>query len=41
MDAINEALFDMVGDTVLEFGADGPALIDDYRDDVEGMLSYA
>ena len=41
MDAINEALFDMVGDTVLEFGADGPALIDDYRDDVEGMLSHA
>lgn len=41
MDAINEALFDMVGDTVLEFGADGPTLIDDYRDDVEGMLSHA
>lgn len=41
MDAINEAFFDMVGDTVLEFAADGPALIDDYRDDVEGMLSHA
>ncbi|MDO4437347.1 MAG: TerB N-terminal domain-containing protein [Coriobacteriaceae bacterium] len=40
MDAINEALFDLVGDTVLEYGPDGPAVIEDYRDEVEGMLRH-
>ena len=39
VDAINEALFDMVGDTVIEFGAGGPQVIEDYEDDVRGLLS--
>lgn len=39
VDAINEKLFDLVGDTVVEFGADGaPELIEDYADDVRDAL---
>lgn len=39
VDAINEKLFDLVGDTVVEFGADGaPELIEDYADDVREAL---
>lgn len=41
VDTINEALFDLVGDTVIEYGPDGPALIEDYRHDVEGLLNHA
>ncbi len=41
VDAVNEALFDTVGDTVIEYAADGPALIEDYREDVEGILQHA
>ena len=41
VDAINEALFDTIGDTVIEYGPDGkPQLIDDYREDVEGILNH-
>lgn len=40
VDAINEALFDLVGDTVIEYGPDGPELIEDYREDVEGFLNH-
>ena len=41
VDAINEALFDQLGDTALEYGPDGnPRLIEDYRDDVEGILNH-
>lgn len=40
VDSINEALFDLVGDTVLEFGAQGPKLIEDYVDDVKGSLNH-
>lgn len=40
VDAINEALFDLVGDTVIEYGPDGPELIEDYREDVGGFLSH-
>ena len=40
VDAVNEALFDLVGDTVIECGPDGPALIEDYREDVEGILNH-
>ena len=40
VDAINEALFDQIGDTVIEYGPDGPQLIEDYRDDVEGILNH-
>ena len=38
VDAINEALFDAVGDTVIEFGPAGPELIEDYREDVREVL---
>ena len=39
VDAINEKLFDLIGDTVVEFGADGaPELIEDYADDVREAL---
>lgn len=39
VDAINEKLFDLVGDTVVEFSADGaPELIEDYADDVREAL---
>ena len=39
VDAINEALFEQIGDTVIEYGPDGPQIIEDYRDDVEGILN--
>ena len=39
-DEVNEALFDLVGDTVIEFGPDGPHIIEDYRDDVRGVLGH-
>ena len=38
VDTINEKLFDMVGDTVIEFGAAGPQVIEDYEDEVRGVL---
>ena len=38
VDAINEKLFDVVGDTVIEFGADGAQIIEDYIDDVREIL---
>lgn len=41
VDAINEALFDLVGDTVIGYGTSGPELIEDYRSDVEGLLDHA
>ena len=34
-DDINEALFDQIGDTVIEVDGDTPTLINDYREDVE------
>ena len=40
VDAVNETLFDLVGDTVIEYGPDGPELIEDYREDVEGFLNH-
>ena len=40
VDAINEALFELVGDTVIEYGPGGPELIEDYREDVEGFLNH-
>ena len=39
-DAVNEALFDLIGDTVVEFGAAGPELVEDYREDVEELLAH-
>ena len=39
VDAINEALFDLLGDTAIEFGADGePQLVEDYVEDVRAAL---
>ena len=40
VDAVNEALFDLVGDTVLEFGAQGPQIIEDYEEDVRGFIDH-
>lgn len=40
VDAINEALFDLIGDTVIEYGPNGLELIEDYREDVEGFLNH-
>ena len=37
-DAINEALFDEIGDTVLECDQDALSLIEDYREDVSRIL---
>ena len=38
-DRINEALFDIVGDTVIEFEGDVPRIVEDYADDVREALS--
>lgn len=38
VDAINEVAFDLIGDTVLEFSTDGAQIIEDYREDVEGLI---
>ena len=40
VDSINEALFDLAGDTVIEFGAAGPQIIEDYEADVRGYLDH-
>lgn len=40
VDNINEALFDLVGDTVIEFGAAGPQIIEDYEADMRGYLDH-
>lgn len=40
VDSINEELFDLVGDTVIEFGAAGPQIIEDYEADVRGYLDH-
>ncbi len=40
VDNINEALFDLVGDTIIEFGAAGPQIIEDYEADVRGYLDH-
>ena len=38
-DSVNEKLFDLVGDVVVEFGEDGrPGLVEDYVDDVRDAL---
>ncbi len=41
VDTINESLFDSIGDTVIEYSENGPAIIEDYREDVEGILQDA
>ena len=37
-DAINEALFDLIGDTVVECDGEAITLVEDYRDDLIGIL---
>lgn len=39
VDRINEAFFERVGDTVIEFEGDDPCLVEDYADDVRKALS--
>ena len=39
VDVVNEKLFDEIGDAVIEFDGDVPQLVEDYRPDVEGLLS--
>ena len=38
VDRINELLFDAVGDAVLEMRPAGPAVIEDYIDDVKRII---
>lgn len=40
VDSVNEALFDLVGDTIIEFGPAGPQIIEDYEADVRGYLDH-
>ena len=40
-DAVNEALFDALGDTAVEFDANGPHIVEDYREDIEELLAHA
>ena len=39
VDRINEALFDLIGDTVIEFDGDVPRIIEDYAEDVREALA--
>ncbi|WP_204230527.1 TerB N-terminal domain-containing protein [Collinsella sp. An307] len=39
VDTINEKLFDLLGDTAIEFGVTGPCIIDDYRDDIRELIA--
>lgn len=40
-DAVNVALFDALGDTAVEFDANGPHIVEDYREDIEELLAHA
>lgn len=37
-DSINEKLFDIFGDTVIAYGSDEPKLIEDYTDELKGII---
>ena len=37
-DSVNEKLFDMFGDTVIGFDGDTPAVIEDYAEELKGMI---
>lgn len=39
VDAVNEKLYDEIGDAAIEFDGDTPRLVEDYRPDVEELLS--
>lgn len=38
VDAVNECLFDALGDTALEYGDAGVRIVEDYREEIEGMV---
>ena len=38
VDSINEKLFDVVGDAVIEYEGDDPVLVEDYLEDVREIL---
>ena len=38
-DRINDSLFELFGDTVIEFDGDSPSVIEDYADELKGMLN--
>ena len=38
VDSINEKLFDLLGDTAIEFVDGGPQIIEDYLQDLRGAL---
>ncbi len=37
-DSVNEKLFDMFGDNVIEFDGDSPRIIEDYADELKGLV---
>lgn len=37
-DSVNEKLFDLLGDTAIVFDGDSPALLDDYIDELKGII---
>ena len=37
-DGVNEKLFDLFGDTVIEFSGDEPILIEDYTDELKERI---
>ena len=39
VDAVNEKLYDEIGDAAIEFDGETPQLVEDYRPDVEELLS--
>ncbi len=38
-EAVNERLYDEFADNVIEFDGDTPVIVEDYRDDLKGMIS--
>ena len=38
-DSVNEKLFDLIGDTAIIFDGDNPELIEDYIDELKGIIS--
>ena len=38
VDAVNEKLFDLLGDTAVEFVGAQPSIVEDYWDDVKGAV---
>ena len=38
VDEINEALFEELGDTALVYEDDSPCVLEDYTDELKGML---